>query len=167
VSIPLLRYGFRPFFLAVGLSGILLVPWWASSFVWGIPLGTAWPPTLWHSHEMLFGFIGAAVAGFLLTAVPSWTGERGFAGRPLALLCGVWLLGRLLVSTSTLWPMPRGKVRLSSPPRCSRKEFSAPSTSSSSSSSGATSGSSGGGCNPGMSWCVIDAGIDGGPRAAV
>jgi len=105
MPVALFRYGFRPFFLAVGLSGLILVPWWAGSFAWGVPLGTSWPPTLWHAHEMLFGFIGAAIAGFLLTAVPSWTGQRGFAGRPLTLLTGVWLLGRLMVSSSTLWPM--------------------------------------------------------------
>jgi uncharacterized protein involved in response to NO len=100
----LFAYGFRPFFLAVGVAALVLVPWWAGSFAFGIPLGSAWPPTLWHSHEMLFGFIGAAVAGFLLTAVPSWTGQRGFAGLPLMLLAALWALGRLLVASSGLWP---------------------------------------------------------------
>ena len=103
---PLLRYGFRPFFLGAGLVAVLLVPWWAVSYAFGIPLGTSWPPTLWHGHEMLFGFIVAAVGGFLLTAVPSWTGARGFAGWPLALVSGLWLLGRIAVATSRLWPLP-------------------------------------------------------------
>lgn len=103
---PLLRYGFRPFFLGAGLVAMLLIPWWAASYAFGIPLATGWPPTLWHGHEMLFGFIVAAIAGFLLTAVPSWTGARGFAGRPLALLAGLWLLGRVAVATSRLWPPP-------------------------------------------------------------
>jgi uncharacterized protein involved in response to NO len=53
---------------------------------------------------MLFGFIAAAIAGFLLTAVPSWTGSRGFAGRPLLALTALWLLGRVLVATSVVWP---------------------------------------------------------------
>jgi uncharacterized protein involved in response to NO len=53
---------------------------------------------------MLFGFVGAAIAGFLLTAVPSWTGERGFAGTPLILLAALWALGRALAATSALWP---------------------------------------------------------------
>ncbi|HEY6922292.1 MAG TPA: NnrS family protein, partial [Steroidobacteraceae bacterium] len=79
----LFGYGFRPFFLASGLAGLLLIPWWAASLAWGVALGTSWPPNLWHGHEMLFGFIVAAIAGFLLTAVPSWTGARGFAGWPL------------------------------------------------------------------------------------
>jgi uncharacterized protein involved in response to NO len=103
---PLLRYGFRPFFLAAGLAAMLLVPWWAASYAFGAPLGTSWPPPLWHGHEMLFGFILAAIAGFLLTAVPSWTGARGFAGRPLAMISGLWLLGRIAVATSQLWPPP-------------------------------------------------------------
>ena len=102
----LLRYGFRPFFLGAGLIATLLIPWWAASYAFGIPLGTNWPPTLWHGHEMLFGFIVAAVAGFLLTAVPSWTGARGFAGWPLACVSGLWLLGRIAVATSQLWPFP-------------------------------------------------------------
>ena len=82
----LFRYGFRPFFLAAGLAALLLVPWWAAALSLGVPLGTNWPAPLWHGHELLFGFIVAAVAGFLLTAVPSWTGARGFGGWPLAVL---------------------------------------------------------------------------------
>jgi uncharacterized protein involved in response to NO len=106
MSTALFAYGFRPFFLAVGAAALVLVPWWAASFAFGVPLGSAWPPTLWHAHEMLFGFITAAIAGFLLTAVPNWTGQRGFAGRPLMLLAGLWLLGRVLVESSALWPLP-------------------------------------------------------------
>jgi uncharacterized protein involved in response to NO len=101
----LLRYGFRPFFLAAGIAAVVLVPWWALSLTGGVSLETPWPPALWHGHEMIFGFIAAAVAGFLLTAVPSWTGQRGFAGWPLALLAGLWLLGRLVVATSAHWPL--------------------------------------------------------------
>ncbi len=101
----LFAYGFRPFFLGAGLLAALAIPMWAGSFVWGMPLGTDWPAALWHGHEMLFGFIGAAIAGFLLTAVPSWTGERGFGGRPLAMLVGLWLFGRILVATSAHWPL--------------------------------------------------------------
>lgn len=106
MPIALLSYGFRPFFLAAGVAALVLVPWWAASFAFGAPLASAWPPTLWHAHEMLFGFIAAAIAGFLLTAVPSWTGQRGFAGLPLLLLAALWLVGRVLVSSSRLWPLP-------------------------------------------------------------
>lgn len=83
---------------------MLLVPVWALSFVVNTALGSSWPPMLWHAHEMLFGFIASAIAGFLLTAVPSWTGQKGFAGRPLVILAGLWLAGRLLIATSGLWP---------------------------------------------------------------
>ena len=64
------------------------------------------PPPLWHGHEMLYGFIVAAIAGFLLTAVPSWTGRRGFAGWPLGMLAALWLLARALIATSAIWPLP-------------------------------------------------------------
>ena len=105
-SIPgaLWGYGFRPFFLGAGALAVLLIPWWAAAVAWRVPLGSAWPPALWHGHEMLFGFIGAAIAGFLLTAVPSWTGERGFAGWPLVALAALWALGRVAVATSGAWP---------------------------------------------------------------
>src|SRR5688572_14720306 len=81
IRFSLFQYGFRPFFLAAGLAAFALVPVWLHVFVHhAVPLGTL-PPMYWHAHEMLFGFVAAAVAGFLLTAVPSWTGARGFAGR--------------------------------------------------------------------------------------
>ena len=101
---PLFGYGFRPFFLAATLAAVLLIPAWVASLELGLPLATVWPATLWHGHEMVFGFIVAALAGFLLTAVPSWTGQRGFAGWPLVLLVVLWLLGRLLVASSAHWP---------------------------------------------------------------
>jgi uncharacterized protein involved in response to NO len=104
-SRALFGYGFRPFFLAAGLIAALLIPWWAASLAWSLPLGMSWPPALWHGHEMLFGFIVAAIAGFLLTAVPSWTGERGFAGWPLATLAALWVVGRIAVSTAAVWPL--------------------------------------------------------------
>lgn len=100
----LFGYGFRPFFLAAGLAGLLLIPWWAASLAWGVALGTSWPANLWHGHEMLFGFMVAAIAGFLLTAVPSWTGARGFAGWPVAMLAALWALARVGVASSALWP---------------------------------------------------------------
>ena len=96
--------GFRPTFLAAGAAAFVLVPVWAAMFVYGDALPNTWPPTLWHAHEMMFGFVGAAIAGFLLTAVPSWTGRRSFAGWPLALLLGLWLLGRILIATAAWWP---------------------------------------------------------------
>lgn len=100
----LFAYGFRSQFFLAGMAAVLLVPLWAFGFVAGAPLGTGWPPTLWHAHEMLFGFIACAIAGFMLTAVPSWTGQKGFAGPPLMVLAAVWVLARVLIATSPAWP---------------------------------------------------------------
>jgi uncharacterized protein involved in response to NO len=104
VKFSLFAYGFRPLFLAAGLAAFALVPLWAASYVLGTLLGSGWPPTLWHAHEMVFGFVAAAVGGFMLTAVPSWTGQRGFAGRPLIVVSTLWLAGRILVASSSFWP---------------------------------------------------------------
>ena len=60
-----------------------------------LQLPTRFDPLAWHIHEMLFGFVMAAVAGFLLTAIPNWTGRLPVRGRPLAMLAGLWLLGRI------------------------------------------------------------------------
>ena len=62
------------------------------------------PTRVWHTHEMLYGFIAAAMAGFLLTAVPSWTNRRGYAGLPLAMLALLWLAGRSVMSLPTGLP---------------------------------------------------------------
>jgi len=99
-------YGFRPFFLAAGLFAVLAMVAWAWIIITGrAPFG-ALPAHLWHGHEMLFGFIGAAIAGFLLTAVPSWTGSRGFAGAPLVVLTVAWLTGRIAFAAAGLLPWP-------------------------------------------------------------
>ena len=98
--LAVLGYGFRPFFLLAGLHASLAVPLWIANLHGGGPLQTALPALAWHAHEMLFGFVAAAAAGFLLTAVPSWTGHRGYAGAPLAGLVLLWLAGRLAMS----WP---------------------------------------------------------------
>jgi uncharacterized protein involved in response to NO len=96
--------GFRPTFLLAGIAALTLIPVWVAVWAFGVSLGSSWPPTLWHAHEMLFGFIGAAIAGFMLTAVPSWTGRRGFAGAPLILLSVLWLAGRLMILSARHFP---------------------------------------------------------------
>lgn len=91
----LFAYGFRPFFLLAALYAVLATASWLAAFYGHVdPLGVS-TSTHWHAHEMLYGFVAAAIAGFLLTAVPSWTGRRGFAGFPLALLVLIWLAGRI------------------------------------------------------------------------
>jgi uncharacterized protein involved in response to NO len=104
VPCRVLASGFRLAFLLAGIAAVLLIPAWVAILVYGAPFGSGWPPTLWHAHEMLFGFIAAAVAGFLLTAVPSWTGQRGFGGAPLVVLGALWLCARVLNATSAAWP---------------------------------------------------------------
>jgi uncharacterized protein involved in response to NO len=86
---------FRPFFLGGAIHAALVIPWW--TLVWlGVLGAPAWlAPTFWHGHEMVFGFVAAAIAGFLLTASPVWSGGPVLNGRPLAVLFGVWVLGRL------------------------------------------------------------------------
>lgn len=96
--------GFRPTFLAAGLAAVVLVPVWVLVWGFGWSLASGWPPTMWHAHEMVFGFVSASIAGFLLTAVPSWTGQRGFAGWPLILLMLLWVAGRVLIATAARWP---------------------------------------------------------------
>lgn len=99
-------YGFRPFFLAAGVYALVGLIAWLWIYARGIlPLPNQ-PAQLWHGHEMLYGFIGAAIAGFLLTAVPSWTGARGFAGTPLILLATLWLIGRLAFAAAAVLPLP-------------------------------------------------------------
>src|SRR5271167_265302 len=104
MKLSLFAYGFRPHFFLAGLAALVLVPLWALSFVAGTPPGSGWPPTLWHGHEMLFGFITCAIAGFMLTAVPNWTGQKGYAGAPLVALALVWLIARVMIWSSWLWP---------------------------------------------------------------
>ena len=99
-SPPVLRGGFRPFFLACALWAIFALPIWLVSLLGGFELPSAMDPLTWHRHEMLFGFVGAAVAGFLLTAIPNWTGRLPIAGWPLAALALLWLAGRLAVMWS-------------------------------------------------------------------
>ncbi len=88
-------YGFRPFFLGAGVWAVLAMGLWILSLVSGLPLGGSYGAVYWHAHEMLFGFGPAVLAGFLLTAVPNWTGRLPVSGLPLIVLSGVWLLGRL------------------------------------------------------------------------
>ncbi|WP_448191636.1 NnrS family protein [Azospirillum sp. sgz301742] len=90
----LFAYGFRPFFLLAGLSAAVLVPVWACVVTGAFGLGGTIPPSGWHAHEMLFGFAAAAIAGFLLTAIPSWTGSAAVKGRPLMALVALYLAGR-------------------------------------------------------------------------
>jgi uncharacterized protein involved in response to NO len=91
---PLLSYAFRPFFLGLGAFAVASMAMWLAAL-----LGVAGHRgALWHAHEMLFGFALAAVAGFVLTAVSTWTGRPPVQRAPLLALVLLWLLGRLAMS---------------------------------------------------------------------
>ena len=96
----ILSYGFRPFFLLGSLYAGIAILAWLPMFAGDFALPTAFAPRDWHVHEMLYGFAGAVVAGFLLTAVPNWTGRLPLQGFPLLLLVAAWLTGRFAVAFS-------------------------------------------------------------------
>lgn len=95
---PLMSKGFRPFFLMAACFAMMMIPIWVFSFTMGTdPLGYL-DIMNWHAHEMIFGFVVAVIAGFLLTAVENWTGRETASGFPLLALSLLWLLGRVLMS---------------------------------------------------------------------
>jgi uncharacterized protein involved in response to NO len=102
----LLRLAFRPLFLGAALFAVLAIGWWGAILAGWLQQKPALPLVFWHSHEMVFGFGSAVVAGFLLTAMQNWTGLRAPHGRPLALLVGCWLLARLANAAPVQLPLP-------------------------------------------------------------
>jgi len=93
-----LSYGFRPFFLGAALFAGLAVLFWTALFAGHAQSEFLYPPREWHVHEMLFGYLPALIAGFLLTALPNWTDRTPLRGWPLLCLFLVWLAGRVLVA---------------------------------------------------------------------
>ncbi len=96
----LLSYGFRPFFLGAALWAALAMALWLPMLAGLVRLPIAFDPVSWHAHEFLFGYLSAVIAGFLLTAVPNWTGRLPIVGWPLGGLFALWLAGRMAVSVS-------------------------------------------------------------------
>ncbi len=94
--------GFRPFFLLAPALVLLVMPWWAAVLAGRASPPTAFDPIGWHAHEMLFGYTAAIVAGFLLTAVPKWTGRPMAGPRGLMALTLLWLAGRLVMNVPGL-----------------------------------------------------------------
>jgi uncharacterized protein involved in response to NO len=101
----ILGYGFRPFFLGAAVfAGVAMAVWiGALTGLWTIP--SSFGPVEWHAHEFLWGYLSAVVAGFMLTAVPNWTGRLPIVGRPLALLWTSWAIGRVGVFFSAGLPL--------------------------------------------------------------
>jgi uncharacterized protein involved in response to NO len=100
----ILSFGFRPFFLFGGIWAALAMTLWVGMLTGREILPTAFDPVSWHAHEFLFGYLGAVLAGFLLTAVPNWTGRLPMVGWPLGGLVLLWVAGRLAVAVSALLP---------------------------------------------------------------
>jgi uncharacterized protein involved in response to NO len=96
----LLSYGFRPFFLLGAIYAGLAVLAWLPIFNGELQVRTAFGAIDWHVHEMLYGYLPAVVTGFLLTAIPNWTGRLPIQGRPLLVLVVLWLAGRIAVTFS-------------------------------------------------------------------
>ena len=98
----LFQAGFRPFFLGAALWAPLSIAFWLLLLFGYAAAPAAVEPLLWHMHEMLFGFGVAAMAGFLLTAIPNWTGRMPLQGWPLAILWLSWVAGRVVELASNL-----------------------------------------------------------------
>ena len=97
--------GFRPMFTLVALQALLVLGGWLAFWNgWLSAPGSLGTPLLWHGHEMLFGFVGAAIGGFLLAAVANWTGRRPVNGAALVVLAGCWLLARAVAWFGADWP---------------------------------------------------------------
>jgi len=96
-------YGFRPFFLGGALWAALAVLLWLPQYFGEMSLPTAFGPLDWHIHEMIYGYVAAVSAGFLLTAIPNWTGRLPINGYPLAGLFALWLAGRVAILGSAIW----------------------------------------------------------------
>jgi len=90
------RLGFRPFYLLAATFAAVSIVLWICQYTGHLP-GAYLSAPAWHGHEMLYGFTLAVVAGFLLTAVPNWTGKPTPTGGALAALATLWLAGRVLV----------------------------------------------------------------------
>jgi uncharacterized protein involved in response to NO len=93
----LFSYGFRPFFLGGAAWSAACIVLWIPQFMGDFSLRTAYPPLDWHIHELLYGYVAAVIAGFLLTAIPNWTGRLPISGVPLMALAALWVAGRIAI----------------------------------------------------------------------
>ena len=99
-----LSYGFRPFFFLAALWAIIAMGIWIALIFGYASFSTLIDPASWHAHEFIFGYATAVIAGFLLTAVPNWTGRLPIVGRPLLGLVLVWVMGRVVFLIPSKFP---------------------------------------------------------------
>ncbi len=98
-SFALFEIGFRPFFLGAGIFALSSMIMWMLIYVFNFSLQTdPLSHSQWHSHEMIYGYSMAVIAGFLLTAVMNWTGIQTIHGKSLAALFSLWMIARILLS---------------------------------------------------------------------
>ncbi len=102
----LLACPFRPFFLLAAGYAVLLIAAWSAYLFTGATLPVPVDPFRWHGHEMLYGMVPAAIAGFLLTAIANWTGTEPLRGTPLLVLIALWLSGRTVMFSAAHLPYP-------------------------------------------------------------
>ncbi len=111
-----LALGFRPFFLGAAVWAAGAVALWLAQLAGWPALPSAFDPIAWHAHEMLFGYVTAVIAGFLLTAIPNWTGRLPVCGRQLGGLFALWCAGRAAVGVSAwIGPAPAAALDLAFP----------------------------------------------------
>lgn len=109
----LFAYAFRPFFLAVALYAVGVMGYWSLAIASLLPLPFGAAMIVWHAHELVFGVAAAALAGFLMTAVPEWTGVKPLTGRNLEGLFLLWLLARVSAwLLPLLGPLPMATINL-------------------------------------------------------
>ena len=107
----ILSYGFRPFFLGGAIYAGLGILIWLPLYFGDLSLPTTFSPLDWHIHEMLYGYLPAIITGFLLTAIPNWTGRLPLQGKPLAVLLAVWIAGRVAIGVSgVIGPLIAGVI---------------------------------------------------------
>jgi uncharacterized protein involved in response to NO len=101
-GLPLLSYGFRPFFLGASSFAVVAMVTWTGALALGWEVAGDYGVINWHAHEMLFGYGAAALAGFMLTAIPNWTGRLPVSGAPLLALVLLWIAGRVAMAMPVL-----------------------------------------------------------------
>lgn len=109
-SIPLFSYGFRSFFFGGALWAVIAMLLWIGLLTGGLSFADGYGAVPWHIHEFLFGYISAVVTGFLLTAIPNWTGRLPLRGGKLLMLFLVWFAGRIAMLMTARLGVPLAAV---------------------------------------------------------
>jgi uncharacterized protein involved in response to NO len=94
-AIAVLSYGFRPFFLGAGIWAFVGMVLWVGLVSGQWTFAAQYGAVAWHAHEFLFGYVSAVLCGFLLTAIPNWTGRLPLQGGPLLVMFVLWAAGRI------------------------------------------------------------------------